>query len=243
MGAWLKSSGARDHVLIATKVGMMPGGLKPDCIRAAAQGSLDRLGTDTIDLYFAHKDDPDVPLDEVLGAFAELIDAGIVRAIGASNYSAERLAEALRVADEKGLPRFTAMQPELNLLDRDQYQGALQDLCVAEGLGVVTYFSLASGYLSGKYRSADDLGQSARGPRVKPYVEGKGPAMLSAMDRIAAETGASLSQIALAWVAAQPGVTAPIASATNVAQLDEILASENLALTAEQLAALTAAGA
>jgi aryl-alcohol dehydrogenase-like predicted oxidoreductase len=243
MGAWLKSSGARDHVLIATKVGMMPGGLKPDCIRAAAQGSLDRLGTDTIDLYFAHKDDPDVPLDEVLGAFAELIDAGIVRAIGASNYSAERLAEALRVADEKGLPRFTAMQPELNLLDRDQYQGALQDLCIAEGLGVVTYFSLASGYLSGKYRSADDLGQSARGPRVKPYVEGKGPAMLSAMDRIAAETGASLSQIALAWVAAQPGVTAPIASATNVAQLDEILASENLALTAEQLAALTAAGA
>ncbi|MGH6652903.1 MAG: aldo/keto reductase [Sphingopyxis sp.] len=242
MGAWLKSSGARDKILIATKVGMMPGGLKPDRIRDAVQGSLDRLGTDTIDLYFAHKDDPDVPLDEVLGAFAELIDAGIVRAIGASNYSAERLAEALRVADDKGLPRFTAMQPELNLLDRDQYQGALQDLCVAEGLGVVTYFSLASGYLSGKYRSADDLGQSARGPRVKPYVEGKGPAMLSVMDRIAAETGASLSQIALAWVAAQPGVTAPIASATSVAQLDEILGSEDVVLTDAQFAALTDAG-
>ena len=243
IGAWLKESGARDQVLIATKVGMMPGGLKPDRIRDAVQGSLGRLGTDCIDLYFAHKDDPDVPLDEVLGAFAELIDAGTVRAIGASNYSADRLAEALQVADEKGLPRFTAMQPELNLLDRDQYQGALQDVCVAEGLGVVTYFSLASGYLSGKYRSRDDIGQSARGPRVKPYVEGKGPAMLAVMDRIAAETGATLSQIALAWVAAQPGVTAPIASATSVAQLDEIMGSEDLALTAEQLAALTAAGA
>lgn len=243
MGAWLKESGARDKVLIATKVGMMPGGLKPERIREAVQGSLERLGVDTIDLYFAHKDDPDVPLDEVLGAFAELMDAGIVRAIGASNYSADRLAEALRVADEKGLPRFAAMQPELNLLDRGQYEGALRDLCIAEGLGVVTYFSLASGYLSGKYRSLDDIGQRARGPRVKPYVEGKGPAMLAAMDAVAAETGASLSQIALAWVAAQPGVTAPIASATSVEQLDEIMGAEDLVLSDAQLAALTAAGA
>lgn len=243
MGAWLKESGARDDILIATKVGMMPGGLKPERIREAVQGSLERLGVDTIDLYFAHKDDPDVPLGEVLGAFAELMDAGIVRAIGASNYSADRLAEALRVADEKGLPRFTAMQPELNLLDRGQYEGALQDLCIVEGLGVATYFSLASGYLSGKYRSLDDIGQRARGPRVKPYIEGKGPAMLAAMDAVAAETGASLSQIALAWVAAQPGVTAPIASATSVAQLDEIMGAEDLVLSDAQLAALTAAGA
>ena len=241
MGAWLKASGARDSILIATKVGMMPGGLKPDRIREAVQGSLDRLGVDTIDLYFAHKDDPDVPLGEVLGAFAELVDAGIVRAIGASNYSADRLAEALRVADEAGLPRFTAMQPELNLLDRAQYEGALQDLCVAEGLGVVTYFSLASGYLTGKYRSVDDIGRSARGPRVEPYVEGKGPTMLAAMDAIAAETGATLSQIALAWVAAQPGVTAPIASATTAEQLDELIGSLGLALSDEQLAALSAA--
>ena len=241
MGAWLKESGARDRVMIATKVGMMPGGLKPDRIRDAAQGSLERLGTDVIDLYFAHKDDPDVPLDEVLGAFAELVDAGIVRAIGASNYSAERLAEALRVADEKGLPRFTAMQPELNLLDRDQYEGALQRLCIAEGLGVVTYFSLASGYLSGKYRSADDLGKSPRGARVKPYLEGRGPAVLAVMDGIAAETGATLSQIALAWVAAQPGVTAPIASATTVEQLDELMDSLDLDLNDEQLAALSQA--
>ncbi|KTE01380.1 alcohol dehydrogenase [Sphingopyxis sp. H038] len=241
MGAWLKESGARDSVLIATKVGMMPGGLKPDRIREAVQDSLDRLGTDVIDLYFAHKDDPDVPLDEVLGAFAELVDAGIVRAIGASNYSADRLAEALRVADERGLPRFTAMQPELNLLDRDQYEGALQQLCIDEGLGVVTYFSLASGYLSGKYRSADDLGKSPRGARVKPYLGGKGPAVLAAMDRIAAETGATLSQIALAWVAAQPGVTAPIASATSVEQLDELMGSLDLRLSDEQLAALSAA--
>lgn len=238
MGAWLKQSGARDRVLIATKVGMMPGGLKPDHIREAVQGSLDRLGVDVIDLYFAHKDDPDVPLAEVLGAFAELVDAGIVRAIGASNYSAERLAEALRVSDEKGLPRFTAMQPELNLLDRDQYEGPLQQLCIDEGLGVVTYFSLASGYLSGKYRSVGDLGKSPRGARVKPYLEGRGPAMLSAMDRIAAETGATLSQIALAWVAAQPGVTAPIASATTAGQLDELLGSLDLRLSEDQLSAL-----
>jgi aryl-alcohol dehydrogenase-like predicted oxidoreductase len=241
MGAWLKQSGARDKVLIATKVGMMPGGLKPDRIRDAVQGSLDRLGVDAIDLYFAHKDDPDVPLDEVLGAFAELLDAGTVRAIGASNYSADRLAEALRVADEKGLPRFTAMQPELNLLDRDQYEGSLQQLCIDEGLGVVTYFSLASGYLSGKYRKPEDLGGAARGERVKPYLEGKGPAVLAVLDRIAAEIGATLSQIALTWVAQQPGVTAPIASATTVTQLDELLGSEDLTLDAEQLAALTAA--
>ncbi|MDO9364334.1 MAG: aldo/keto reductase [Sphingopyxis sp.] len=241
MGEWLKQSGARDKVLIATKVGMMPGGLKPDRIRQAVEGSLDRLGVDVIDLYFAHKDDPDVPLDEMLGAFAELVDAGTVRAIGASNYSAERLAEALRVADDAGLPRFTVMQPELNLLDREQYEGPLQALCNDEGLGVITYFSLASGYLSGKYRTSDDLGKSARGGRVKPYLEGKGPAVLAIMDRIAAETGATLSQIALAWVAQQSGVTAPIASATTVAQLDELLGSEGLTLTDEQLAALSAA--
>ncbi|WOF42739.1 aldo/keto reductase [Sphingopyxis indica] len=242
MGAWLKESGARDRVLIATKVGMMEGGLKPDRIRSAVQGSLDRLGIDTIDLYFAHKDDPDVPLDEVLGAFGELVDAGTVRAIGASNYSADRLAEALRVSAEKGLPRFTAMQPELNLIDRAQYEGALQQLCIAEGLGVVTYFSLASGYLTGKYRDAGDLGKSPRGGRVAPYMKGQGPAVLAVMDRIAAETGATLSQIALAWVAAQPGVTAPIASATSVAQLDEIIGSLDAMLTAEQIAALDQAG-
>jgi len=242
MGEWLKASGARDRILIATKVGMMEGGLKPDRVRAAVQGSLDRLGVDVIDLYFAHKDDPDVPLDEMLGAFGELVDAGTVRAIGASNYSAERLAEALRVSAETGLPRFTVMQPELNLLDRDQYEGALQELCIAEGLGVVTYFSLASGYLSGKYRDAGDLSKSPRGARVQPYMEGRGPAVLAAMERIAGETGATLPQIALAWVAAQPGVTAPIASATSVEQLDEIMGSEALRLSPEQLAALTEAG-
>lgn len=241
MGAWLKESGARDRVLVATKVGMMPGGLKPDSIRAAVAGSLDRLGVDTIDLYFAHKDDPDVPLDEVLGAFGELVDAGTVRAIGASNYSADRLAEALRVSDQQGLPRFTAIQPELNLLDRDQYEGALQKLCIDKGLGVVTYFSLASGYLSGKYRGADDLGKSPRGARAKAYLEGRGPAVLAVMDRIAEETGATLSQIALAWVSQQPGVTAPIASATTVSQLDDLLGSLDLDLGPEHLAALSAA--
>lgn len=241
IGEWLKVSGARDRVLIATKVGMMSGGLQPDRIRAAAEASRDRLGVDTIDLYFAHQDDPDVPFDEVLGAFAELIDAGQVRAIGASNYGAGRLAEALRVADAKGLPRFTAMQPELNLLDRDQYEGALQQLCVAENIGVVPYYSLASGYLSGKYRSIEDIGKSPRGFKAKSYMQGRGPAVLAVMDRIAAETGATLSQIALAWVAQQPGVTAPIASATTVTQLDELLGSMTLELSADQLAALSAA--
>lgn len=245
IGEWLKASGARDRILIATKVGMLPGeggkGLAPDRIRAAADASLERLGVDTIDLYFAHKDDPDVPLDEVLDAFGELIDAGKVRALGASNYSADRLAEALRIADEKGLPRFTVMQPELNLLDRDQYEGALQRLCVAENIGVVPYYSLAAGYLSGKYRTVDDLGQSVRGYKAKAYMEGRGPAVLAAMDAVAAEAGATLSQIALAWVAAQPGVTAPIASATTPEQLDELLGSMNLELGDGQLAALSAA--
>ena len=242
IGEWLKASGARDRILIATKVGMGEGGLKPDRIRAAVQGSLDRLGVDVIDLYFAHKDDPDVPLDEMLGAFGELVDAGQVRAIGASNYSAGRLAEALRVSAETRLPRFTVMQPELNLLDRDQYEGPLQELCIAEGIGVIPYYSLAAGYLTGKYRGADDLGQSARGYKAKAYMAGRGPAVLAAMDRVAAETGATLSQIALAWVAAQPGVTAPIASATSARQLDEIMGSLDVVLTEEQLAALTEAG-
>lgn len=244
IGEWLRASGARG-VLIATKVGMLPGeggqGLQPDRIRAAADASLERLGVDAIDLYFAHKDDPDVPLDEVLGAFGELIDAGKVRAIGASNYSAERLAEALRIADEKSLPRFTVMQPELNLLDRDQFEGPLQQLCVAENIAVIPYYSLASGYLSGKYRGADDLRQSPRGYKAKSYMEGRGPAVLAVLDRIAAETGATLSQIALAWVARQPGVTAPIASATRVEQLDELLGSMTLELSAGDLAALSAA--
>ncbi len=245
IGAWLKASGARDRILIATKVGMLPGeggkGLQPDRVRAAVDASLERLGVETIDLYFAHKDDPDVPLDEVMGAFGELVDAGKVRAIGASNYSADRLAAALRVADERGLPRFTVMQPELNLLDRDQYEGALQQLCIAEDIGVVPYYSLASGYLSGKYRDAADLRQSPRGYKAKAYMEGRGPAVLAVMDRIAAETGATLSQIALAWVAQQPGVTAPIASATRVDQLDELLGSMTLELGPDHLAALSAA--
>jgi aryl-alcohol dehydrogenase-like predicted oxidoreductase len=245
IGEWLKNSSERDKVLIATKVGMLPGeggkGLQPDRIRAAADASLDRLGVDAIDLYFAHQDDPDVPLDEVLGAFGELIDTGKVRALGASNYSAERLAEALRIANAKGLPRFTVMQPELNLLDRDQFEGSLQQLCIGENIGVVPYYSLAAGYLSGKYRSADDLGLSVRGYKAKAYMAGRGPAVLAAMDRVAAETGATLSQIALAWVAAQPGVTAPIASATSVEQLDELMGSLDLTLGDEQLAALSAA--
>ena len=162
---------------------------------------------------------------------------------GAALWMLDRLAEALRAAEAGGLPRFTAMQPELNLLDRDQYEGALQQLCIAEGLGVVTYFSLASGYLSGKYRSADDLGKSPRGARATASLDGKGPAMLAVMDRIAGETGATLSQIALAWVAAQPGVTAPIASATSAAQVEELAVAVKLRLDADDIARLDAVSA
>lgn len=252
IGRWLAARGRRDDVLIATKVGMLDGaggkGLAPARIAAAVEASLNRLGTDSIDLYFAHRDDPDTPLDEVMAAFGELVAAGKVKALGASNYSAARLAEALAVADRIGVPRFTVVQPGFNLVARDEYEGGLQALCLREGLGVVPYFGLASGYLTGKYRSEADLGKSPRGARMKTYLAamdghaaGSGPAVLAAMDAVAVETGATLAQIALAWNAAQPGITAPIASATTLAQLDELLASLDCMLSADQLARLDAA--
>lgn len=244
IGRWLKARGEKP-IEVATKVGMLPGeggqGLQPDRIRHAAEASLERLGVDTIDLYFAHRDDESVPLAEVLGAFKELIDAGKVKAIGASNYTAERLAEALKIADAHGLPRFTVLQPELNLVSRDKFKGALQDLVVAEDIGTIPYFGLASGFLTGKYRAESDLKQSQRGGGVAKYLAGNGPAVLAAMDDVAGETGASLAQIALAWNAAQPGVTAPIASATSVEQLDDLLGALTLELSDDQLAKLDAA--
>lgn len=243
IGEWLRASGKRDQVLIATKVGMMPGGLKPDVIEKAVEGSLRRLGTDRIDLYFAHKDDENTPIDDVLAAFARLLDAGKIRSIGASNYSAMRLKAALDASKAASLPHYTVVQPEYNLVSRHGFEGELQNLAITHNIGVVPYYGLASGFLTGKYRSRDDLGKSVRGDAVAKYLDGNGPAVLAEMDRVVSETGASQAQIALAWLAAQDGVTAPIASATSVAQMEELMGFLDLELTRDQLDRLTMAGA
>jgi aryl-alcohol dehydrogenase-like predicted oxidoreductase len=247
IGEWLKASGKRDAVLIATKVGMLPGEggekLAPARIAAAAEASLKRLGTDRIDLYYAHQDDESVPQDAVLEAFGKLIDAGKVRVIGASNFHAARFKSAIDVANAHGLPRYHVLQPEYNLVSRHKFEGELQDYCVTENIGVLPYYGLASGFLTGKYRSKADLGQSVRGGRMTELLEGKGADVLAAMDGVAEETGASHAQIALAWLMAQPGVTAPIASATKVAQLEELLPAMELELSKDQLERLTNAGA
>ena len=247
IGAWLKASGKRDDVLIATKVGMLPGEggekLAPTRIAAAAEASLKRLGTDRIDLYYAHQDDDAVPQHDVLEAFARLVDAGKVRVIGASNFHAARLKSAVDLAKADGLPRYHVLQPEYNLVSRGKFEGELQDYCVTENIGVLPYYGLASGFLTGKYRTADDLKKSVRGGRMGDLLAGKGGAVLAAMDIVAEETGATPAQIALAWLIAQPGVTAPIASATSVDQLEELLGATTLELTPDQLDRLTAAGA
>lgn len=246
IGEWLRQSGKRDRVLIATKVGMLPGEggeeLAPARIAEAAEASLARLGTDRIDLYYAHQDDEDVPQAEYLAAFGRLIDAGKVRVLGASNFRAMRLKSAIDLAIAEGLPRFHVLQPEYNLVSRHKYEGELQNLCVEHNIGVAPYYGLAAGFLTGKYRSTDDLSKSVRGAGMAKLIEGKGAAVLTAMDAVAGETGATLAQLALAWLAAQEGVTAPIASATSVAQLEELAGSWRIELTTEQLARLTDAG-
>lgn len=242
IGEWLRRRGRRDDVLIATKVGYDKG-LSAAHIAAAADASLARLGVERIDLYYAHKDDSATPLDETLAAFDRLVRAGKVRAIGASNYSAERLAEALALSRREGLARFAVLQPEYNLMARGGFEGPLQALCIESGLGVLPYFGLASGFLTGKYRSPADFGKSVRGARMAAYLDGRGPRVLAALDAAAAEAGATPAQVALAWLAAQPGVTAPIASATGPGQLDELLGVFALDLTADQLARLDAASA
>ena len=247
IGEWLKASGKRDDVLIATKVGMLPGEggekLAPARIAAAAEASLKRLGTDRIDLYYAHQDDEDVAQDAVLEAFGKLVDAGKVRVIGASNFHAARLKSAVEAAKTSDLPRYHVLQPEYNLVSRIKFEGELQDYCVPENIGVLPYYGLASGFLTGNYRSKDDLGQSVRGGRMGELLEGKGKAVLDAMDSVVEATGATHAQVALAWLIAQPGVTAPIASATSVKQIEDLLPAMTLELTKEQLDALTDAGA
>ncbi|HYD13911.1 MAG TPA: aldo/keto reductase [Allosphingosinicella sp.] len=246
IGEWLKRRGRRDDVLIATKVGMLAGEggekLEPARIAAAAEASLRRLGTH-IDLYYAHQDDEKTPLADTLGAFDALVKAGKVRTIGASNYSAARLAEALDISEREGLARYEVLQPEYNLMVRDNFEGDRQRLCIDRKIGVLPYFGLASGFLTGKYRSEADKAKSIRGGRMDAYLNGRGFLMLEALDEVAAEAGATPAQVALAWLAAQPGVTAPIASATSRAQLDELLGVLTLELTGEQLERLTEAGA
>ncbi|WP_374594254.1 aldo/keto reductase [Sphingosinicella sp.] len=245
IGKWLRARDRRDSTVIATKVGMLDGeggaGLKGGRIAAACEASLKRLQTDVIDVYFAHKDDPETPLEETLAAFDALVKAGKVRAIGASNYSPARLAEALAISDRNGWARFTVLQPQYNLLKRDEYEGALQRLAIDETIGVVPYYGLASGYLSGKYRTPADL-SGPRAGAVKKWMEGRGPAVLAALDMVAAETGASLAAIALAWLKEQPGITAPIASASRPEQVADLIAAATLTLTPDQLDRLTAAG-
>lgn len=242
LGEWLKRRGRRDDVLIATKVGFDKG-LSPAHIEDAVHASLARLGTDHVDLYYAHKDDPETPLEETLAAFDKLVKAGKVRAIGASNYSADRLAAALDISARDGLAAFTVLQPEYNLMARGDFEGPVQRLCVERGLGVLPYFGLASGFLTGKYRSEADFGQSPRGAGMARYLNEKGRAVLAALDEVAAETGATQGQVALAWLAARPGITAPIASATSRAQLDELLGVLTLELSAAQVERLEAASA
>ena len=241
LGEWLKRRGRRDDVLIATKVGY-DAGLSAETIAAAAEDSLRRLGTH-IDLYYAHKDDAGTPLAETLAAFDRLVKAGKVRWIGASNYSAARLAEALDLSEREGLARYEVLQPEYNLLVRDRFEGELQQLCMDRVVGVLPYFGLAAGFLTGKYRSEQDKAKSVRGSRMDAYMNDRGFRVLADLDEVAAEAGATPAQVALAWLAAQPGVTAPIASATSRAQLDELLGVLTLELSGEQLERLTDAGA
>ncbi len=242
IGNWLARRGRRDDVAIATKVGFI-GGLGAANIERAVEGSLRRLRTDYIDLYYAHRDDPEVPLEETLAAFDRLVRAGKVRALGASQIEAHRLEMALDISAANGWAGYQVLQTWYSILERPRFEDALAGLAQRRGLGVATFYSLANGYLTGKYRSAADLAKSVRGDRVAPYLEGKGPRTLAALDEIAAELGATPAQVALAWTAAQPGVTAPLASATSVEQLEELLGSMHLRLAAEQLAQLDAASA
>lgn len=244
IGQWIKRRGRRDKVLIATKVGMLPGEggekLEPARIAAAADASLKRLGTDYIDLYYAHLDDSYTPLEETLGAFAKLVEQGKVRHLAASNFTAERLVEALEISAVNGWPAFEVFQPEYHLLARSSFEGPLQQLCIDRDIGVVPYFALAAGFLTGKYRSdADVSGPRAR--HVVNYANQRGWAVLAAMDEVSDETGASLAQVALAWNAAKPGVTAPIASATSVGQIKELMCAMELDLGEAQIAKLDAA--
>ncbi len=242
IGKWLARSGKRDKVVIATKVGVLPPrvGLRRENIIAACEDSLRRLQTEMIDLYQLHRDDEATPADEFMGALDELVKAGKVRAVGVSNFKTARLAEALRASAAHAFARVDTVQPEYNLLSR-RMEANLMPLCVREGVSIIPYYGLANGYLTGKYRDAADKAKSVRGGRRDQYMEGKGPAVLAALDAVAARHGAACAQIALAWVMAKPAIAAPIASATSVAQLTELMGALRVSLSAEDVAELDGA--
>ena len=241
IGRWLKRDPAkRDKVVIATKVGFIEG-LHPDVIARACEASLQRLGIETIDIYYQHKDDESVPLADSLKTFDDQAKAGKIRAIGLSNFAPDRLAEACIIARVDGFPAVSALQTWYNLLERPKYEAALQAVAAKENLAVFPFYSLANGFLTGKYRSPGDLGKSVRGLRNVDYLEGMGPRVLAALDEVAAETGSALATVALAWTMAQPTITAPIASATSLEQAEELIASMTLELTPGQIERLSEA--
>ncbi len=247
LGKWFKMSGRRDEVVLATKLGMDMGdgrqGLSAAYIHRAVDASLQRLQTDRIDLYQSHKDDTGTPLAETLGAYAELIEAGKVRCIGASNHTAERLREALETAEIHNLPRYESLQPHYNLVERRDYEDNLAPVVEEFELGVVPYFALAAGFLTGKYRSKQDTAGSARSRMVEKYANGRGFAIVKALDEVAQEVNANPAQVALAWLMAQPTITAPIASATSLEQLEDLIQAIRLKLPQEALDKLDAASA
>jgi aryl-alcohol dehydrogenase-like predicted oxidoreductase len=246
IGNWLKKSGKRDKVIIATKVGKpMEGkqGLSRKYITQAVEASLKRLQTDYIDLYQSHDDDKDIPLLETLETFTELIKQGKVRAIGASNYEGSRLKQARQVSKDNGLAAYECLQPEYNLYQREQYEKDLEPICRENNIGVISYYSLASGFLTGKYRSENDLSQSSRGQGVKDYLNPRGYRILEALDKVAAEYNVTPATIALAWIIARPGITAPIASATSIKQLNELTVATSLNLNSDAIDLLNTASA
>ena len=244
IGRWLKASGKRNRVVIGTKVGMWPKqvGIKRENILEACEGSLRRLGVDVIDLYWLHRDDEATDGEEYIGALDTLVKAGKVRSIGASNFKTPRFADGLKQSDKSGKVRFSAQQPEYHLLNRE-IEAELMPLCVREQVSLLPYYGLASGYLTGKYRTAEDKAKSPRGARMDKYMEGKGPAVLAALDAVGARHDATPAQVALAWIMAKPAIAAPIASATRVDQLMELMGALRVALSAADVAELDRASA
>ena len=247
IGRWIAQRGRHGDVVIATKVGSDMGlgyrCLRADYIMQAAEASLRRLGLDAIDLYQSHWDDDKTPFDETLEAYARLMKQGKVKAIGASNLTAERLGQALAVSAQHDYPRYQTLQPHYNLYERAGFEDALAELCVGENIGVITYFSLGAGFLTGKYRGEADFAKSPRGAGMQKYMNPRGLRILAALDAVSNRCGATMAQVALAWLMQRPGVTAPIASATSVAQLDELMAATRLSLDADAVATLDEASA
>lgn len=247
IGRWLKRSGKRESVVVATKVGLEMGpdkkGLSKSYIMAEVEDSLRRLQTDYIDLYQSHEDDPQTPLEETLEAYTQLISEGKVKAIGASNYSAERLSQALQVSEQNGYARYESLQPLANLYDRADFEEKLEPLCLAENVGVISYYSLGSGFLTGKYRSEADLSKSPRGQGVKQYLNERGFRILGALDEVAARYDSTPARVSLAWLLARPSITAPIVSATSTEQLEDIMAATELKFDEASLGLLNQASA